>query len=171
VEDSLRLPHIILHSFRLRVAASNREGRIALATNVIDPMAPVSAAQKLNKLNPGTKVVSLVALPKVPEGSLGKVIFVSGLTWTRYWVLFENGERLGQIDRAKLATVEEWNARLVRVDTPGIMVGTALVAAGAGGGAAAADSGAAPDAKGKYGVPQLLIDRSARARERWAAKG
>lgn len=134
-----------------------------------------ATAQKLNTLNPGTKVVSLVALPKVPEGSLGKVIFVSGLTWTRYWVLFESGERLGQIDRAKLATVEEWNDRLLRVDAPG----TALVAAGMGGAAAAAgsdgsapaDSGAAPDAKGKFGVPQLLIDRSARARERWAAKG
>ena len=120
-----------------------------------------ATAQKLHKLTPGTKVVSLVALPKVPEGSVGKVIFVSGLTWTRYWVLFENGERLGQIDRAKLATVEEWNDRLLRVDTPG----TAVVAAGAGGGGPpAAEGGAAPDAKGKYGVPQLLIDRSARAR-------
>ncbi len=119
------------------------------------------AATTVPKLRSGTKVVSTVGLPKVPEGSLGKVIFVNGLSWIRYWVHFENGERLGQIDRSKIATVEEWNAKIQRGGTASVVK--------AAGGAAAAEAGVAEE-KGKYGVPTRLLDMSKRARERWAAK-
>ena len=39
----------------------------------------------------GEKVVATVPLPGVPEGTKGKVKLVNGLSWTRYWVFFENG--------------------------------------------------------------------------------
>ncbi len=62
-------------------------------------------------LSTGTPVVVTTPLRGVPEGTKGKVIHVQGLTWTRYWVLFENGKRVGTIDRSKLATAEEWERR------------------------------------------------------------
>ncbi len=37
-------------------------------------------------------------LPGVPEGTPGKVIGVSGLTWIRYRVRFDNGRELNLVD-------------------------------------------------------------------------
>ncbi len=37
-------------------------------------------------------------LPGVPEGTPGKVIGVSGLTWIRYRVQFDNGRELNLVD-------------------------------------------------------------------------
>jgi hypothetical protein len=39
------------------------------------------------------------------------VSFVSGLSWTRYRVEFDNGASLGSLDRRFLARPEEWSAR------------------------------------------------------------
>lgn len=44
------------------------------------------------------KVVAAVDLPGVPAGTFGKVWFVSGVTWIRYHVAFENGEELANVD-------------------------------------------------------------------------
>jgi hypothetical protein len=44
------------------------------------------------------KVVAAVDLPGVPAGTFGKVWFVSGVTWMRYHVAFENGEELANVD-------------------------------------------------------------------------
>ena len=43
------------------------------------------------------KVVAVVDLPGVPAGTFGKVWFVSGVTWIRYHVAFENGEELANV--------------------------------------------------------------------------
>ena len=53
-----------------------------------------------------------MAMKGVPVGTEGKVIHVQGLSWIRYWVWFDNGIRLGTIDRAKLATAGEWERTL-----------------------------------------------------------
>ncbi len=57
------------------------------------------------------KVVAAIDLPHVPAGTKGKVLLVNGLTWIRYWVRFENGEQLGQLDGTVLARVDEWDFR------------------------------------------------------------
>jgi hypothetical protein len=113
-------------------------------------------------LRTGTPVVARTALKGVPEGTAGKVIHVQGLTWTRYWVLFDNGRRVGTIDRSKLATPEEWGHAATGSSAP-----TGVVVAA---GAEAADAGSAAAAESVGGVPAYLLERSKKARERWAAK-
>ena len=56
-----------------------------------DPSAP---------LKPHTKVRSVIDLPNVPIYSNGKVEIANGVSWTRYWVRFENGEIVGHISTA-----------------------------------------------------------------------
>jgi hypothetical protein len=48
------------------------------------------------------KVVAVVDLPGVPAGTFGKVWFVSGVTWMRYHVAFDNGEELANVDGGAL---------------------------------------------------------------------
>lgn len=48
------------------------------------------------------KVVAAVDLPGVPAGTFGKVWFVSGVTWIRYHVAFENGEEIANVDGGDL---------------------------------------------------------------------
>ena len=50
----------------------------------------------------GEKVVATEDLRRVPAGTPGKVKLVNGFEWTRYWVFFDNGEKLGSIDGSKL---------------------------------------------------------------------
>ena len=44
------------------------------------------------------KVVAAVDLPGVPAGTFGKVWFVSGVTWIRYHVAFDNGVEIANVD-------------------------------------------------------------------------
>ena len=44
-------------------------------------------------------------LEGVPEGTKGKVLIVTGLTWIRYRVRFENGVELTMLDDEQLAPV------------------------------------------------------------------
>jgi hypothetical protein len=54
------------------------------------------------------KVVAAVDLPGVPAGTPGKVFLVSGVTWIRYRVRFDNGAEVGTLDRGTLARRDEW---------------------------------------------------------------
>lgn len=128
-------------------------------------MAKTATADK--DLRKGAEVVARVPLRDVPEGTVGKVTMVTGISWIRYWVRFENGISLGSINRAKLATPEEWRRHLAGEDEP------EAVDDEAGGEA----EGAADDAGSGGGVttpsgtlvPQKFIDRSKAARERLGA--
>lgn len=121
------------------------------------------AGQNLRK---GSKVVATADLRDVPEGTAGKVMMVTGLSWVRYWVRFENGVMLGQISRDKLAT---------QADLAQAAAGPAEVQAADADGAAdagATDDGAAGGGKATPSgtlVPQKLLDRSAAARVRLGA--
>lgn len=42
-------------------------------------------------------------LPGVPEGTPGRVVMVTGLSWIRYRVAFDNGVELGLLDGRHLA--------------------------------------------------------------------
>lgn len=63
----------------------------------------------------GEKVLAMRDLPGVPEGTAGKVRMVNGLnTWLRYWVLFEDGTMVGQVnqdDVVRRNQVDAWHQR------------------------------------------------------------
>lgn len=119
------------------------------------------AAETLRK---GQKVILTTDLREVPEGTEGKVILSTGLSWIRYWVKFANGVAVGSVNRKHLATPAEWRRLQERGDEPEA--------------ADAADAVDAEDAGGSGGdgythggvvVPQFLLDRSTAARERLGA--
>ena len=121
------------------------------------------ATATLNTLAPKTRVVATVDMKGVPRGTTGKVIFVQGLSWIRYWVLFDNGIRVGTLDRSKLATLADWENRASAASAEVVAVaGGAVAVASADAGAGAAES--------VGGVPAHLLEKSKAARARWAAK-
>lgn len=113
----------------------------------------------------GEKVVAAVDFPGIPSGTRGKVTFVAGFDWIRYWVRFENGQTKGSINRKKLARPDEWVELLARRERGEDADGTADAASGAAAAASASgDSGAAAaDADGP--VPAYLLERSRARRE------
>jgi hypothetical protein len=56
------------------------------------------------------KVVAVADLPGVPAGTFGKVWFVSGVTWIRYHVDFENGVELANVDGHDIRDRKEYLA-------------------------------------------------------------
>lgn len=57
------------------------------------------------------KVVAAVDLPHVPAGTKGRVMYVAGVTWIRYHVLFENGQSISSLDADQLMALDEWERR------------------------------------------------------------
>ena len=109
----------------------------------------------------GDKVTATVTLPRVPEGTSGVVKLVNGLTWTRYWVFFDNGTDLGSIDQTALVRTKQWaDYQLQRTEKA-----TAVVAPAAA--ASAAANGAAEGASAATGsrVPEHLLERAKKRRE------
>ncbi len=118
-------------------------------------------ATATDELTVGTPVVATVEMRGVPQGSTGKVIHVQGLSWIRYWVWFDNGQRVGTLGRTKLATPAEWERRHDVVVPAAASTAVAAIEGGAPGVTASADVG---------GVPGHLLERSRAARARFAAK-
>ena len=115
---------------------------------------------KPDQLKRRDRVVSLVDLRGIPRGTPGRVTLLSGLTWIRYFVDFDNGVAMAGLDRSQLATPAEWREWK---DRP------------AGAPAAAAEKPAAAEAPADAGesvggIPAHLLERSRQARERLAAK-
>ncbi len=113
-------------------------------------------------LKSGTRVRATVAMQGVPVGTEGKVIHVQGLSWIRYWVWFDNGIRLGTIDRAKLATAEDRERTL--------NAGSEVVVAESGVPATVGEAATEGTGEDVGGVPAMRVERSRKARERAAAK-
>jgi hypothetical protein len=110
------------------------------------------------------KVRANVDLPGVPAGTPGKVLVVSGLSWVRYRVLFENGVEHGLLDGRHLVRPRDF----IPLDERVAEAASAEVAAADGAEADAAGGAAAENA---FGVPAHLLERSKRARERLSAAG
>jgi len=106
------------------------------------------------------KVVANVDLPGVPIETPGKVLVVSGLTWLRYRVLFENGVELGMLDGRHIVRPQDFVPVDQRVEEA--EAETTADAAEAGGEAAAGGG------DNEWGVPAHLLERSKKARERLA---
>lgn len=105
----------------------------------------------------GDKVTATVTLPRVPEGTSGVVKLVNGLTWTRYWVFFDNGTDLGSIDQTALVRTKQWaDYQLQRTEK----AAAAVVAPAA---AASPAEGASPATGSR--VPEHLLERAKKRRE------
>lgn len=53
-----------------------------------------------------SRVRAIRNLPRVPEGTEGKVVLEGGFNWKRYRVLFDNGVEIGSLDAKSIAKVE-----------------------------------------------------------------
>ncbi len=106
------------------------------------------------------KVRANVDLPGVPAGTPGKVLQVSGVTWIRYRVLFENGVEHGLLDGRHLVRPKDFVPLDQRVEEE--VVATTSDAAATNG------SAEAEVADNAFGVPAHLLERSKQARERLA---
>ena len=66
----------------------------------------------------GERVLTTRPLPGIVEGTVGKVKLVNGFDqWNRYWVRFEDGRLVGQIDHEDLVRpfqLHDWRDREVR---------------------------------------------------------
>lgn len=119
-------------------------------------------------------VKATMNLPGVPEGTVGKVKVINGFSWQRYWVFFDNGVDLGQLDKDELVRPDHWDEffeRQAAAEEAAIRAaeaaanGTTAEAAGGGDAAAAADPND-PLARIRALVPPHLLERSAAARAR-----
>jgi len=115
---------------------------------------------RTEQLKRKARVVSLVDMRGVPRGMPGRVTMVSGLTWIRYFVDFDNGVAVPSLDRSVLASPAEW---LEWKDRP------AGAEAEVEERPAEVASAAAPE-ESVGGIPAHLLERSRQARERLAAK-
>jgi hypothetical protein len=114
------------------------------------------------------RVVAVVDMPGIPAGTKGKVTFVEGFTWIRYWVRFENGVVRGSINRNKLVRPAEWG-RIQERRALGITdededdAGDAAPSASADG--ATGDAVAAGASVNGVSIPAHLLERSVNRRQ------
>lgn len=52
------------------------------------------------------RVTAAQDLPGVPEGTPGRIVMVTGLSWIRYRVRFDNGPELNMLDGRYLTRAE-----------------------------------------------------------------
>jgi hypothetical protein len=105
------------------------------------------------------KVRAWTDLPGVPAGTYGKVLQVSGVSWIRYRVLFENGVEQGLLDGRHIVDPKGWVPVDERVEEE-----VADDAASADGDGAGAETSAAAD--NPFGIPAHLLERAKAARAR-----
>ncbi len=125
-------------------------------------------APPAKELRTGERVVATVDMPAIPAGTPGKVSFVAGFTWIRYWVRFENGVVRGSLHRDKLARPDEWQAILERRTNGDTDDGAPGDSAGAGPDAGPSDDPHAVEETrtvNGVAVPSHLLERSRLRRE------
>lgn len=112
----------------------------------------------------GEKVVATRDLFGIPGGTKGKIQLQNGLgKWYRYWVMFEGGQQLGQVDHNDLVRpnqLQQWidrkeAAELAKQNAANASAEVAEVAADTGGGGGIASQ-----------IPAALLERSKAAKAR-----
>ena len=109
-------------------------------------------------------VVAATNLKGVPEGTSGKVMLSNGLDWVRYWVKFENGVEMGSLHRNKLVSAEDWDLYLEEREYGALPLEETTDSADEE--SSTTGSGGGVEVNGVL-VPQLLLDRSQAALERF----
>ena len=110
------------------------------------------------------EVVAATNLKGVPEGTSGKVMLSNGLDWVRYWVKFENGVEIGSLHRNKLVSAEDWGLYLEEREDGALPLEETTDSADEE--SSTTGSGGGVEVNGVL-VPQLLLDRSQAALERF----
>ena len=110
------------------------------------------------------EVVAATDLKGVPEGTSGKVMLSNGLDWVRYWVKFENGVEMGSLHRNKLVSAEDWDLFLEEREDGALPLEETTDSADEE--SSTTGSGGGVEVNGVL-VPQLLLDRSQAALERF----
>lgn len=128
------------------------------------------SAPSTDPLKKKDKVVAAVDMPGIPAGTPGRVTFVQGFDWVRYWVRFENGATRGSIDRSKLARPgEAYGEELEALKAAEAERAAAAREAKAEATASAGDGGGGDGADGIVHngvlVPAHLLERSRNRRE------
>jgi hypothetical protein len=86
-------------------------------------MAPKISTEKMFRRR--QKIVAAVDLPGVPAGTFGKVWFVSGVTWIRYHVAFDNGMEIANVDGAQITDRKVWLAEQAKRDQEALEIARA----------------------------------------------
>ena len=110
------------------------------------------------------EVKAATDLKGVPEGTQGRIMLSNGLDWIRYWVKFDNGIEMGSIHRDKLVRVDEWDQYLLDRESGALIKET--ISEGSDLDDASESSSGGVEVNGVL-VPQLLIDRTKAALERF----
>lgn len=141
----------------------------------VDPVRVAEEIGNTGELKRKSKVAAFVALPGVPEGTVGKVALVGGWDpWIRYHVLFDNGVALGSINREALVPAKKYDEFVAlrreafesgAFDEPEVDESAEESGGGESGGGGGGD---APVVNGVT-IPAYLIERSKAARERLGA--
>jgi hypothetical protein len=107
------------------------------------------------------RVVAAVDLPGIPAGTEGRVIMVSGFSWIRYWIRFDNGVERGSISRSALVRPgEPWGEALAE-----LRANAAAPVAAADGPAAVAGADAGGVEVAGVMIPAHLLERTKTRRE------
>jgi hypothetical protein len=125
-------------------------------------MAPAATMTAGDTFNRKDRVVAAVDLPGIPAGTKGKVTFVEGFSWVRYWVRFDNGVVRGSINRKHLARPQDWE-RILERRAQGLSdddAGPAAAAGGASGDATGGEDTAAGAVVNGVSIPAFLLERS-----------
>jgi hypothetical protein len=116
----------------------------------------------------GERVVATRDLDGVPGGTKGRIQLHNGLgSWHRYWVLFEDGSQLGQVDHDDLVRPGMLQRWFDRKEEQASAAEQAEAGAEAGAAAAAAGNGDAGAGGGIASqIPAHLLERSKAAKAR-----
>lgn len=120
-------------------------------------------------------VVATADLPGVPAKTKGKIKMVNGFDWIRYWVFFDNGVEVGQLDDRSLVRPQHWDLYFEqqRRDSETAAAARAEPATADAAQSVGDDSPALdpndPLARIRAMVPPHLLERSRIARERLGA--
>jgi hypothetical protein len=134
------------------------------ATATGDPAA-VEVPDRTTPLRRRDRVVAAVDLPGIPAGTTGRVTFVHGLTWIRYWVRWDNGVTRGSMNRKHLVRPgEPYGDELAALEAAAAEQATAPADEEGGGGGGGDGGGDGVTVAGVH-IPAHLLERSKRRRE------
>jgi hypothetical protein len=112
------------------------------------------------------RVMAAVDLPGIPAGTTGKVTFVAGFDWIRYWVRWDNGVTRGSINRKHLVRPgEPYGAALVELEEAAAAVASAPSAEGGEAGGDGGGGGGDGVTVAGVLIPAHLLERSKKRRE------
>lgn len=122
------------------------------------------------QLRPGSKIIAVEAVGRIPEGTRGTVKVVDGFEkWIRYWVMWETGDWTGSVDGSQIVAADRFEQyKVERAEAAERALTQAAAAAVAPAVEVPADVGAGGGAGGR--VPEHLLERSREARARKAAQ-